>query len=115
MISTDWQTGVDRRLDSVDKRLNNIEGAVANISGSVATISGATTQIAAQLATKADKNNGANGGGRTSVFPAALKVIPKKWRLVVLLVIGGGGIVGGGGTATGIINWDALARLFGGG
>lgn len=103
MISKEWQLGVDKRLDSVDKRLDNIEETTAKISGSVATISGATTQIAAALTTKADKTN---GGGRTSVFPAALKVIPKRWRLVTLLVLGAGG------TTTGIINWDALAKLF---
>ena len=90
MISKEWQTGVDRRLDSVNKRLDNIESSVSKISGSVATISGATTQIAAQLNTKADKNN-----GRTSIVPAALKVFPKRWRLVALLALGGGG------TATG--------------
>ena len=120
MIDNEWKSGVNARLGKIEtnqqanneqlKTLNQtvstMQGSLSTMQGSVSTISASTTQIAAQLGGKADKHNG-SGGGRTSIVPAMLKAVPKKWRFVAL-------ILGAGGVGTGIINWDALAKLFGG-
>lgn len=119
MIDDIWKNKVDGRLNSLEKsdklitdqmRVNN--ETMGSIAGNIVTMSANIVSVATQLNMKVDKETGKvqhNGASRTSVFPAALKVIPRRWRLVAILALGGGG------TATGIINWDALARLFGGG